>query len=476
MKHIKYLLLPTVLLLGTSSLHATGHQETDSIHISTLAMRVLDQKMPAEFKNFVQRNARVNTASEDTESAKQIDSIVHYGAANPVTKTCYTYYENGDVESAKEYRWDNDEKKYIGVSFTYYGKGGESKPEYTIQGIFDTDGKELPETRKEYDWTYYKDAIDFSQFDKSNWKMNFDNLKWDNTVKTQQYDNGNWKTVRTSVPQIKDSYLTSLTYYESNANGDLVMEDSIIYEYNEAKQLVAIKNYSDQSEDGSGCYVIKYNDEGNIIWFGISDSSWYINYDKENDIEIYTEHKKVENGTDQIVCSTKIDTVASAGFLQKEKTWNRCTESEYGNGKLLGESVSMFTTDDDSMYTMFFSRDSLQNISNGVGMKITSDKDETVYADIYYLTESQKWEFSCTYTLRTIWCDDYTMQRVSYDENGDVYEYDKTCYHNPNATGLSTIRQETSKIANDKIYDLMGRLTNSKKGIRIINGKKVLFK
>ncbi len=476
MKHTKYLLLLAIVLLGTKSLHAAEYHDSDSISIGSLAMKALCKTMPSIQSNpIVQKKAKIDVA-ENTGKTKQVDSIMHYEGVDPVSKTCYTYYENGDVESIKEYRWDRYERKYEGISVTYYGKGGSSQPEYTIQGSFDTDGKEVMETRYVYDWTYYNDVINFSAFDESTWQLDFSNVKWNHITRVEQYDNGEWKTIRACKPQIKDSYLQSLTFFDTDANGNLVQEDSIAYEYNEARQLVGYSNYSDK-EDGSGTYVLKYDDEGNIVWYGPSDESWYISYEKGEDYETYTTYK-VQNGEKQVVTSSKIDVATNTIFdLKKNLTWYRCTESEYSDGKLLGETVAMLTAVEDSIYMATYDLDSLQNISNGKSIKMTmSDNGETIFADIYYLTEENNLMFSCTYRLRSVWMDDYTMYEVLYDENDMAYEWDKTCYHNPKATGISVIGLNSNQYGKEIMYDLMGRLANSKKGIRIINGKKILFK
>ena len=475
MKHIKNLLLPAVVLLGTSPLHAAGHQESHTVCISPLAMKTLSKTMPSlQNSSVVQNKIQVDEA-EYNESAKQVDSIIHHEGVDPVDKKCYTYYENGDVESMKEYNWDYKEKKYTGISFVYYGKGGTSKPEYTIKGRFDSDGKEVMETRYVYDWTDVKNGINFEALE-NNSSYNFNNVKWDNVTKIEQYENGAWETVSVCKPQIKDSYLQSLAYFYKDGNGNMVMEDSMVYKYNEAHQLVGYSNYSNQ-EDGSGTYVIQYDSEGNIVWYGLADKSWYIVYEKGDDYDANITHKTV-NGEDRIVYSKKKDEVTGTEFdLYENQKWIRYTESEYRDGKLLEETVSMQSSAEGSVYMAFCQRDSLGHVSDGVCLKMTMENNgKTTVADIYYLTEDNKLKFSCTYRMRTVWMDDYTKYEVLYDENDIAYDWDKTCYHNPNPSGISAIRNNSSQNVDERMYDLTGCPVNSKNGIRIINGKKILFK
>lgn len=449
-----------MLLLGMSSIHAT-EQQGDTLSLSSFAIQMLNESMPKNINYAIQkRNIITQTKASNEET--RIDSIVYVRAGDPVAKVFYTFYDNGEVESIKNYMWDAEQKHYYPYSFEYHGIGGE-KPQYLIIGKYDKEGKEMPEFRYDYDWTQYKEIAN-----------TVDNTKWDNVVKVQSYTNGQWETTRIVTPVIKDSKLLSLVCQEEDDQGNLAESYRITYQYDDNGNLVNVANDT-HKEEGIVEYNIKYDKEGNIDWFGYADGSWYREYFHGDNFDYYTDYEVVD-GKEQCQFESGVYAdISDPRFnMFENQVWQLTGDNFYNNGQFSYSEMYLISQTDNNLYIVAYNEDSNYNINNVTGMRIGTSNNE-IETEYYKYTDDNKWVSNGIYTLKTEELDEYTTKDTFYDELG-LPSYTQTTYrHNPNSTGIKHVHKDTS-LKDGKMYDLSGRRVTTKSGLRIINGKKIIFK
>lgn len=446
------------MLCAPTALHAGMVQANDTIQLSPLADKMLEQALPASLNKVVRSTKSIVLSA--TANTTLVDSIVNYDDGEIAGKTYYTHYDNGDIKTTTEYDWDAALQKFRPTSRVYKGEGGET-PAYIIKSKFDADGNELPQSRTEYNWASYK-ALD----------PNLDICQWKHGALEQRYENGQWQTVSSCTPDIQDSLLMGLTFFELNDNGQLAEANKVTYQYDAEKRLTGIVSTSNQ-EDEPLRLKITYNTDGNVTWYGYEDESWYrcVTYGANGTRE---EMHEKDNGIDQITY-TEVNSIMQGtpfDFVDNQQ-WQVSTEGYYDNGILEYSEVSMTSAAGSHVYVVYYNLDADNNKSDieAADIDYTDDNIAVTYYDI---EENYTKTKVCSYSMVSSYIDDYTKSETVYDEDGMTSSQDVMYYRNP-STGINLVKTDTAKRDN-RVYDLLGRMTTSKKGLRIVNGKKVLMK
>ena len=450
-----------MVLLGITSIQATEHEGEKAFTLSKFAIQMLSKSMPEHISAAIKKQ-KVITQTKASDQETPIDSVVYVKGGVLEYKLCYTYYDNGDVKSVTKYLWDAQNSRYYPSSYQIYGEGGVDAPAYVIEGKYDEDGMEMPETRIDYDWTKYQ------ELDES-----IDVIQWDHAVKLQNYVNGLWETESVVTPQIQDSRLLGLVFKETDEQGNLEQAYSVEYQYDADGRLINMTNKSNQDEEPVK-YEIKYDDEGHIDWYGTTDGSWYREYFYGDNFDNFTEYEVIDGKAQTLFVSGIMGEMSDPKIeFFNGQIWKIEEDAFYHDDELSYKDVYLTSMDENNLYVVSYQEDDQNNRNDLMGVRIGYNNKD-VETEFYTYTEDKKWVSDCVYSLKTENLDDYTQKQTFYDELG-IPSYSETTYrHNPNPTGLKSVIKN-SRLKDGKMYDLSGRMVSTKSGVRIVNGKKVIF-
>lgn len=462
----------TVLLLAAIAGTAIAQQTFQPKHPGILASQMEQRQMKIEVSP-VQKQSQTNPSSVATRARiwhdLQLDSV---------------YVKQADQVKQGEYH-------------EYHANGNKAK---TVKKTLDRDGNLKEYTRTEWTDDYPLKGSSMTQF-------GYDTLGIYRAVyKKELHDDygysyleyngitGELKPVERLSTTLNDKkYVQSEAYYWYDENGKELPEDSIVYTYDEKDRLVretyflADKNgqmeeqgffettYTEVETPSGPGTLVRMTDSEEIfrqdsIYSNDQKYQYFAYYTKEN----LTEWQIKEDRTSQDFDSTFLylrffyeDNAVKSGEKIEVETKNKDYDDGYGTYYIATE----YNCDaDTTQWTLL--RKTEEDFYTYASKFGREDTEHKIY--ISEPDENGKLELSVIISEEGAWKSEYTYWEGKTYDDFDAPSTEGTyyCYHDPNATGISSIKAESK---DGVIYDLSGRrLSNDQRGAFMIKKGRVV--
>lgn len=464
-----------MLLLAVIAGTAIAQQTFQPKHPGILARQVEQKQMKIQVSP-AKKQSQTNTTAATTRARiwhdLQLDSVFVKQADQVTQGEYHEYHANGNKAKTVKKALDRDGnlKEYTRTEWT---------DNFPLKGssmtTFGNDDK------GEYRAVYKKELHDDYGYSYLEYNGMYDKLK---------------PVERVSTTFNEKNYVQSQAYYWYDENGKELPEDSVVYTYDEKDRLVRetyylADEYGEMEEQGffetsysevetpSGPgMLVRVTDSGEIyrqdsIYSNDQKYQYFAYYTKEN----LTDWEIKEDRTTQDFDSTFLnlrffyeDKAVVSGEKIELEIENKDYDDGYGTYYIANEySCGADTT----QWTLLRkTEEDFYTYESKYGREDTNHK---IY--IYEPDENGKLELSVIISEIGTWNSEYTYWEYKAYDDFDAPSIDGTYYfyHDPNATGISSIKAEAK---DGVIYDLSGRrLSNDQRGAFMIkNGRVIVIK